>query len=487
MKGKLKTLLVSGALVSTICGLVGCTPSSSSATTSGQTNSSNTVSENAKDVNFVVPEGGFDTTKDVTIKFYTTMGDTLQTVFNDVLENEFAAEYPNIHVDPQFIGGYEDVRNQMNTEIASGKTDVNIAYCYPDHIATYNTARSVICLDNLIEDDTYGFSIEEYKDFVPAFYKEGSEFGDGKMYCLPFSKSTEVLYYNKVFFDEHNLKVPTHWFTKNSTDDTSMEYVCSKIKELDQDSIPLGYDSGSNLFITMCEQLDIPYTSSIGSHYLFNNSNAKEMVSKFKSWYEKGYITTKDINGAYTSNLFTSTEKTKCYMCVGSSAGASYQSIKINDGNNIKEATRIAPLPQENPQSNGAAIQQGPDVCIFQNDDPQKILASWLFVKFFTTNQRFQAEFSMQSGYMPVIRSAYNMDAYKEWLAESEENENGTINIQALSTKVSVEQEKMYFTSAAFVGSSNARTEVGNIITSALTRVKTIDQAFEDAIKKCEQ
>ena len=45
-----------------------------------------------------------------------------------------------------------------------------------------------------------------------------------KFYSLPFNKSTEVLYYNKTFFEENNLTVPTTW--------DEMEEVSNKITEL---------------------------------------------------------------------------------------------------------------------------------------------------------------------------------------------------------------------------------------------------------------
>ena len=187
----------------------------------GGTVSCNNSTPEMGPVNFEVPNEGFDTSKDVNIKFYTTMGQELQNVFQIYLE-DFNALYPNIHVDAQFIGGYDDVRDQMNTEIAAGKSDVNVAYCYPDHIATYNTAKSVIALDNLIDDKEYGFTDEEVNDFVKAYYEEGSSLGDGKMYSLPFSKSSEVLYYNKTVFDKHKLSAPTHWFSNDENDKTSM-------------------------------------------------------------------------------------------------------------------------------------------------------------------------------------------------------------------------------------------------------------------------
>ena len=421
-------------------------------------------------VNFEIPSEGFDTSRDINIKFYTTMGQELQNVFSIYLE-DFNALYPNIHVDAQFIGGYDDVRDQMNTEIAAGKSDVNVAYCYPDHIATYNTAKSVIALDNLIDDKEYGFSDDEVNDFVKAYYEEGSSLGDGKMYSLPFSKSSEVLYYNKTVFDKHGLTAPTHWFSEGENDKTSMEYVCSFLKKEYPDSIPLGYDSDSNWFITMCAQNNIPYTASTGNHYLFDNPAAKDFVSKFKGWFDKGWLTTKSLYGGYTSTLFTTTDKQTSFMTIGSSAGASHQQPADN-----RFVVDIVPIPQSD-ENNKAVIQQGPNVCIFNGTDPQKIMASWLFVKFFTTNVDFQAQFSMTSGYTPVIKSVFENPDYKEFLSD-------TKNIQALSTKVCVEQEANYFTSPAFDGSSAARDQVGSII-NRVFKGENIDTVFADAVATC--
>ena len=70
----------------------------------GGTVSCNNSTPEMGPVNFEVPNEGFDTSKDVNIKFYTTMGQELQNVFQIYLE-DFNALYPNIHVDAQFIGG----------------------------------------------------------------------------------------------------------------------------------------------------------------------------------------------------------------------------------------------------------------------------------------------------------------------------------------------------------------------------------------------
>lgn len=439
--------------------------------------------------NFEVPEGGYDGSE-VTITFYHTMGSNL----TDVLENyiaEFNKLYPNIHIVHTKIGGYDDVRDQISTEITTG-AQPNIAYCYPDHVALYNLAGSVITLDNLINStvevtradgtkETLGLTKDQIADFIEGYYNEGRQFGDGLMYTMPLSKSTEVLYYNATFFAEHNLTPPTTW--------EEMEELCKKIKEIDPKSIPLGYDSEANWFITMCEQYGSPYTSATGDHFLFDNETNREFVKKFREWYQKGYLTTQKIYGAYTSGLFTSTNEVKSYMSIGSSAGATHQRPTANADGSYPFDVGIATIPQVS-ETNKKVISQGPSLCIFKkaNQNPQEVVASWLFVKYLTTTVEFQAEFSMASGYVPVIKSVSENETYKAFI----DGANGGTNIAALSAKVCLEQEEAYYTSPAFNGSSTARDQVGALLAKCLSADDggnvdaMIKKAFEDAIEECE-
>ena len=440
------------------------------------------------DSNFVVPEEGFDTNTPVTITFYHTMGQNLRDVLDRYIV-EFNKLYPNITVNHQQVGGYDDVRDQIKTEIAVG-AQPNIAYCYPDHVALYNMAKATVTLDNLIASEisvaradgtteTLGLTGAQIDDFIKGYYDEGKQFGDGKMYTMPLSKSTEVLYYNKTFFDANNIPVPTTW--------DQLEAVCAQIKAIDPDSIPLGYDSESNWFITMCEQLNSPYTSATGDHFLFDNETNRNFVAKFREWYQKGYVTTQEISGGYTSSLFTkaTTESGNSYMSIGSSAGATHQRPdKVNGAYPFEVG--IATVPQMD-ASKPKVISQGPSLCIFNKENPQEVLASWLFMKYLCTTVEFQAEFSMASGYIPVIKSVGNNAIYRDdFLAKAD----GGDNISALSAKVGLEQEAAYYTSPAFNGSSVARDQVGLLMQKCLTGsaddvAGMIKKAFEDAVAEC--
>ena len=482
MKRIIATLLL---VVVLITGMLGTLTSCNIGPTPGGNNNTD----------FVMPEGGFDTTTPVTIKFYHSMGANLQAVLNDAIA-EFNKLYPNITIEHESYGDYDGVRDQIKTEIAVGGQP-HIAYCYPDHIALYNEAGAVQTLDTLIAStlevtradgttEIIGYTQDQLNDFIQGYYNEGKAFGDNLMYSLPISKSTEVLYYNKTFFEANGLTVPTTW--------EEMAAVCEQIKAIDPKCIPLGYDSESNWFITMCEQYGSPYTSATGENFLFDNETNRNFVKMFREWYEKKWVTTEELSGGYTSALFTgesssSTDSkveagTRCYMCIGSTGGATYQQPTSTNGVYEFEVG-ITSIPQVNP-AQPKVISQGPSVTIFKKSNPQEVLATWLFAKFLTTNVEFQARMSMTNGYAPVIKSVTENEIYANFLASA-----STENIQAYAVKVALEQENAYYVSPAFNGSSVARDQVGLLIQKCFTMEVTgdldaaIKKVFEEKVAEC--
>ena len=458
---------------------------------------------NAYSAEFVVPEGGYDGSE-VTIKFYHTMGEALRTELDKHIE-KFNEMYPNIHIEHTQEGGYDDVRNKIKTELTAGNQP-HIAYCYPDHVALYNVSNAVVQLDNLIASqiteehadgsaaEIIGFTQEQKDDFIKGYYEEGMQFGDGHMYTLPFSKSTEVLYYNKTFFETNQeyfagkgIKTPNQLAKGEYLTWDQMYALCKAVKEKDPTCIPLGYDSEANWFITMCEQLGSPYTSpEQGNKFLFNNDTNKEFVKEFRKWYQEGLVTTQEIHGGYTSSLFTAQTGTKSYMSIGSSAGAKHQAPDKVNGEYPFEVG-ITTIPQADPE-NPKVISQGPSICIFSKSNPQEVIASWLFVKYLTTSIDFQIQFSEASGYVPPLKSVMQDEYYLDLLADANGYKDG---IAALSAQVCMDQEKTYFTSPAFNGSSMARDQVGILMKMALSTLganndQIVDTAFQDALDECQ-
>lgn len=421
--------------------------------------------------------------------FYHTMNAGLREVLSQYIA-KFEEMYPDYKIDAKQIGGYDDVRDQISSEILIGEQP-NIAYCYPDHVALYNKAGAVSTLDDFIAStetltradgstEQVGLTEEQKNDFIKGFYDEGAQFGDGKMYSMPFSKSTELLYYNKTFFEAHSdkIEVPTHWWC---TEDcpanckSSMEKVCEEIKKIDSNLIPLGYDSEANWFITMCEQLGSPYTIAVSDtkegYFLFDNDTNKEFVKRFSQWYGKAWVTTQELNnGAYTSEQF---KKKEVMMCIGSSGGAKHQ---IPTSDKPFEAG-ITSIPQID-QNNKKVISQGPSVCIFNNRDSNKVKMAWVFVKYLTTSPQFQADFSLASGYIPVIKSATEDPVYQDEMSKA----NGTTGLPQLAINMGLAQSDYYYVSPAFYGSSVARDQVGQLIQTCFSQCKSASESQMDSI-----
>ncbi|MCR5823179.1 MAG: extracellular solute-binding protein [Lachnospiraceae bacterium] len=426
------------------------------------------------------PQVAYDGSE-VSLTFYHTMGQRSADILKKYIK-EFNEIYPNIHVHASRIGTYDDLRDQISTELTVG-SQPNIAFCYPEHVALYNNIYSdyrVIPLDYFIVDEdfairadgmieTLGLTDYQIHDFYHAFFEEGASFADGYMYCLPFSKSSEVLYYNKTFFEENGLKIPKTW--------DEMEELCYTIKKIDTKCIPLGYDSEANWFITMCEQYGSDYTKAEDEQILFDNRQNKEFVRRFANWYKNGLVTTQYLYGAYTSGLFVAETGTKCYMTISSSSGARHQLPTQDRNGNYPFEVGVSMIPQVD-ILNPKVFFQGPNLCIFDSDDYQEIVASWLFVKYITLNAEFQAEFAIETNFIPVISSATETDIYQAYMKQ-----NGIVQRVA---GVCLEQENAYFSTPAFASSDKVKDEVGRLMQRCFVRIDGIDTFFEEAVKKCQ-
>lgn len=426
---------------------------------------------------------------DHTIVFYSSQGDSLQQVTANAIRS-FEEKYPGWKVEHVQVGGYDDVKEKIISDF-QGNQQPDLAYCYADHVAQYLQTGKVYDLNSLINstdkvagaDGTeyaVGYTAEEVADFVPGYYNEGlaSNYGnyaqygysENSMLTLPFVKSTELMYYNKTALDAAGLSVATTW-------DELWEQA-ETLREKYPTATPVAYDSEANWFITMCAQNGWDYTSATeGNHYLFNNENTKAWLTQLNTYYNKKYITTQEEYGAYTSALFTKgADDGGAIYCIGSSGGASHQDP------NKAFTYGIAPIPASGDgEGENAAISQGPSLVMFQagrgvsNVDEKKIM-TFLFVKELL-DPTFQASFAIASGYNPSRNSTFKLDEYVEHM-ESD-------NITAIAAKVAASMTDRFFTSPAFVGSSTARTQVGNVVLYALTGRKTPEKALADAVQNC--
>ena len=114
-------------------------------------------------------------------------------------------------------------------------------------------------------------------------------------------------------------------------------------------------------------------------------------------------------------------------------------------------------------------------MCIFNKEDPQEVLASWLFMQYMITN-KVQIAYAQTEGYVPVTSKAQESEEYKDYLSRSGEDNDFYYSIKLDATKLLLENVDKTFVTPVFNGSVSLRDASGHLI-------ETVNKAVKDKIK----
>ena len=127
-------------------------------------------------------------------------------------------------------------------------------------------------------------------------------------------------------------------------------------------------------------------------------------------------------------------------------------------------------------------ISQGPSVCIFNKEDSQEVLASWLFAQFLLTND-VQIPYAQTEGYVPVTTKAQSTEIYKDYLNRAGDQSDPALyyDVKIKATKLLLDNTENTFVTAVFNGSADLRNVAGELIedvTKSTRRKITVDDAY---------
>ena len=343
---------------------------------------------------FTLPQE-FDTSKNYEITFW-AKNDTNKTqvkIYRKAVA-DFEALYPNIKVNIRLYTDYGKIYNDVITNISTGTTP-NICITYPDHIATYiSGSNTVVTLDDLLTDKKYGlggsevrFSSPSKDEIVQKFLSEC--YLDGRCYALPYMRSTEACYINKTYVEALGYTLPEKltwdfiWEVSEAATDKNENgtYKVNGQKVM----IPFIYKSTDNMMIQLLRQMGAGYSDDSGDVLIFNDTT-KDILYTVAEHVKSGAFSTFSIS-SYPGNFLNAGQ---CIFAIDSTAGATWMGsnaplMDISDDKVVDFEMAVMEIPQydtENPQM----ISQGPSVCIFNKEDPQEVLASWLFVQYLLTD-----------------------------------------------------------------------------------------------------
>ena len=436
---------------------------------------------------FRIPEQ-FDETKEIELIFW-AKNDTNKTqaeVYNEAIAS-FQKLYPNIKVKISPYNDYGRIYNDVITNIPTN-TLPDICITYPDHIATYLTGNDIVVpLDSMFADEKYGLGGSELKYDSPGFDELVPQFIEecrikDHYYAIPFMRSTEACYINKTFVEELGYEIPD-----TLTWDYIWEVSEAALAKNDDGTyklnggnvmIPFIYKSTDNMMIQYLKQAHAGYSDSDGNILIFNDKT-KEFLKTVAS-HSNGAFSTFKIS-SYPGNFFNAG---RCIFAVDSTAGATWIGSKathldIPEEDLIEFETVVRMIPQVDPDE-PHMISQGPSLCIFNKEDPQRVLAAWMFAQYLLTNE-VQTAYAKTEGYVPVTLKAQNTEEYKDYLSRAGEDNNLYYKIKIEATEILLKNRQYTFTTPVFNGSTSLRDAAGQLIEStvkSIRRKETVDDAY---------
>ena len=411
--------------------------------------------------------------------------------------SDFHALYPNVTVKLRLYTDYTRLFNDVITNINTDTTP-NVCITYPDHIATYITGEDVVePLDGFFTDEKFGLGGSELKfdtptqeEIVPQFLAECVL--NGRHYAIPFMRSTEACYVNKTMVESLGFELPetlTWDFVWQVSEAATAKNADGTYKVNGQKvMIPFIYKSTDNMMIQMLRQKGAGYSDESGRVLLFNDTARKILETVGEHAKSGAFDTFKHIS--YPANFLNAGQ---CIFAVDSTAGATWMGcdaplLDIPEDQLVEFETAVRAVPQFDPQ-NPKMISQGPSICVFRKDDPQEVLASWLFAQFLLTNG-VQMGYAETEGHIPVTQTALNDPAYQDYLSRAGEDNDEHYAVKLAASRLLMNNTANTFITPVFNGSASVRNAAGQLIESvnkdvrrrAVINDKYIDSLYSEII-----
>ena len=439
----------------------------------------------------------------------TTFNDTFGQIFKDAIAAVQKKE-PHLTVKyDKYSGSYSDLKDEVIKGVPAGNY-ADVVAAYPDSVADFITANVQLKMDKYMDNADYGWTAEEKADFYEAYLEEGTNYSIRGTYSLPIAKSTEAMYYDSDKIIGLNLASidPTinggHAINEEYLNSLTWDELFNKFAPallqyretlpsdaakkafLDKDTYTdwavVGYDSDDNLFITLAEQYGYGYTSMdpvTGNGVIdFVNDGMKGLMKQFNEAYKNKYFTTKGIIGTNVNNR---SNVDSILFSIGSTGGVNYQFSKDNPKN-----VGIAKIPQA-AGKDIKLIQQGPSLAFLKHtgdDSSNRGLGAWLFYKELTSI-RSSIAWATVTGYSPIRKSVAESDEFLEFCNADNFSPKTGDRLKALNAAYQEETMEYLFTSPVFKGSSEARVQVGGLVTKAIGAEDltdaTLDELFNTA------
>lgn len=388
----------------------------------------------------------------LTLEFWHNMSGDQTPVLEGIVQtfNETVGKEKNITVNPIFQGSSKDLNSKVVGAIKAKQAPA-VVLSMTNFVQDYMTAEVVVDLKPYIADATVG--MKDWEDIFPAYRDESEAYAVPGIYSVPFAKYTEVLFYNKKFFEANNLTLPTTWeeLTEVSRQATAITGKPS-----------FGYDNLHNAFMTLVKQYGGDYTNSKGELLFAEGSAAEEALTMFQNNIQEGIWRTAG-EDMFFSGPFAN-EMVQMYI------GHTVESQYINMKNPDIEWGAVA-IPQKD-ASNPYVISSGNVLtALNQTGNEEVAYAAYEFIKFLLSPESNLA-ITTNTGYMPIRQSVLDSETYQTFAASGTD----------ASKSVGPTQADAFFFEPVFAADTYASSTVATEVRTMMDHVLVNGTAPQEAL-----
>ncbi len=349
----------------------------------------------------------------IEIVFWHSLGGEANGAAIDRIIDGFNASQDKVIVESQFQGTYDDAITKLRSSSPSD---------YPDIMQLYDVGTRWMIdsgLSHTMQDyiDADSYDVSDYEENILAYYSV-----DGVLHSMPFNCSSPVLIYNKTALDAAGIDASTAFTTLAVAEETANKLAEAGVVEV-----------GGSLtnYSWVVEQL-----VGMQGKELMNNGNGRESAPTALA---------ADSNGAFEALLTAyksaannpnmrvwgkGTTESKTQFATGT-VGYIYDSSSIYVSTALaaqgKFEIGFAPLPKVDENLDGGVSVGGGSLWMMDSGDSDRAAAAWAFIKY-ATDSEAQAQFAIDTGYLPIRTSASELDFFTDYATNVNQGMMVTIN-----------------------------------------------------------
>ena len=357
-------------------------------------------------------------------------------------------------------GNYTQLYQKTLGAIQAGALP-ELAHAYESFVADYTKADAVVDLDAYVNSKKNGLDKASQDDIYKPYFDTNrfAQYGN-KLLSFPFTKSLFLMYTNDDVLKQAGVATPKTWA------DFEQAVMKSTVKDASGKTTrygwaqPLDASNFNAWVLSMGGSLMAPDGKTVA----WDGKEGLTVLQTMDRLWKGGYAYTP--TGFDWQNDFANN---KLAFTMGSTSSRPFIAAAAKTPFNWS----MSAPPQTDP-TKARTVMYGANVAIFKST-PQKQLASWLFVKWFSEREQ-TADWATKSYYMPVRKTAADDSALKSYW--SSKDPQGKQSFETIGSSIPEPNVR---------GQQEIRDVIFDMLTKVTTGKATPEQAIKDAGAKANQ